>query len=77
MKYRIVSRNKYSNGDYSPYKFYYAQVEVFGTWFDCRLNPFISTFDSYDTDLKVVEKWVENRIKPKERIEDVVVKIYD
>lgn len=77
MKYRIVSRNRHLNGDCCSYEYYYAQVNVFGIWIDCHLNPFISTYNSFDTELKVVEEWVQSRIKQKEPVQQEVVKTYD
>jgi hypothetical protein len=78
MEYRIVRRNKIPHsGRTSSYDFYYAQMKIFGQWIDCRHNPFIDTYDSYDHILPTVEKWVNNQIKGELPIEEEVVKTYE
>jgi hypothetical protein len=77
MKYRIVSRNKYADGRPCHHLNYFAQMNVFGTWVDCNLNPFVNTYDSYDMELKVVEKWVNSQLIKKEPLKEEVVKTYD
>lgn len=77
MKYRIVSRNRLPDGEPCYSLYYYAQMNVLGTWVDCHLNPFVNTYDSYDLELKVVEKWVNFQFKKKDPLKEEVVKTYD
>jgi hypothetical protein len=77
MKYRIVSRNRLADGQPCYSLYYYAQMNVFGTWIDCNLNPFVDTYDSYDLELKVVERWVNSQLEKKEPLKEEVVKTYD
>lgn len=77
MKYRIVSRNRTLDGVPSYSLYYYAQMNVFGTWIDCRFNPFVDTYDYYDLELRVVENWVDSQLKKKEPLKEEVVKTYD
>jgi hypothetical protein len=77
MKYRIVSRNKHADGQPCHYLVYFAQMNVFGTWVDCHLNPFVESYNSYDMDLRVVEKRVNSQLIKKEPLKDEVVKTYD
>jgi len=77
MKYRIVSRDGLANGESSDHLWYYAQMNVFGAWIDCYLDPFVDTWGSCDTELEVVEKWVNSQLKKKEPLKEEVVKTYD
>jgi hypothetical protein len=78
MKYRIVSRNSSPwDGTYRDCPYYYAQMKVFGMWIDCRDNPFGSSYDTYDTELKVVERWVDAQIHGSQSVTQEVVKTYD
>ena len=78
MKYRIVCRNKNPWDNYcrDNYSWYYAQFEVFGVWIDCRYNPLVNPYDTFDSELEVVERWVNNKIERIPRKEEVV-KTYD
>ncbi len=79
MKYRIVSRNKnpWDNFCRTDYSYYYAQFKVFGVWIDCRYNPLVSAYDTFDPELKVVEEWVNNQISKKLPLEEKVVKTFE
>ncbi len=78
MKYRIVSRNSSPwDGSYRNYSYYYAQMNVFGIWIDCRFHPFKSVYDSFDTDLEVVDKWINRQLSDKKPVKEEVVKTYD
>ena len=76
MKYRIVKRNTNGNGDITRFDWYYAQRNIFGMWVDLRFHPFISTYDSYDVDLVVVERWLNNYINGLGPKSEEVVKTY-
>jgi hypothetical protein len=78
MKYRIVSRNSWPwGGSYRDYLYYYAQMNVFGIWIDCRFYPFKSVYDSFDTDLEVVDKWINQQLSNMKPVKEEVVKTYD
>jgi len=79
MKYRIVSRNKSPHaGNTINCTYYYAQVNVFGVWIDCRYYPFFDdVWDAYDTNFDCVERWVKRQISIKEPMKEEVVKTYD
>jgi hypothetical protein len=78
MKYRIVSRNNSPwDGTYRDSPYYYAQMKVFGMWIDCRYNPFESSYDTYDVELKTVERWVDRQIHGSQPVTEEVVKTYD
>lgn len=79
MKYRIVRRNRAPNGECIGW--YYAQMNIFGIWIDCRHQFFIDTYNSTDKYLEVVEKWVKDEIKVEDvfkcPVQQEVVKTYD
>lgn len=78
MKYRIVSRNSTPwDGCYGDYPYYYAQMNVFGIWIDCRFHPFKSVYDSFDTNLEVVDNWINQQLSNKKPVKEEVVKTYD
>lgn len=78
MEYRIVRRNKLPDtGGRSSYDYYYAQMKIFGRWIDCRYNPFIDAYGSYDINLSEVENWLDMQIKGQQPIEEEVVKTYE
>lgn len=77
MKYRIVKRNRNFLGELSTCPWYYAQRNILGVWIDIRHNPYITAYDSYDDDLVIVEKWLENHIQGKKSPTQEVVKTYD
>lgn len=68
-KYRIVKRYKNPLGETKPYPYYYAQLKLFDLfWVDYHYGWFwtyeyYEDGDSVDTDLNVVEKYVERLIK--------------
>jgi hypothetical protein len=76
MKYRIVKR---ARGSRKPW--YIAQRKIFGIWVDLRFHPFANVFDSYDMSLNVVERWMENYLKSKIKVNEPfteeVEKTYD
>jgi hypothetical protein len=78
-KYRIVKRNTNGNGDIDMFGkyWYYAQCNIFGVWVDLRHNPFAETYDSYDSDLIFVERWLNNYINGKGQKTEEVVKEYE
>lgn len=76
-KYRIVKRNTNSHGDITRFDWYYAQRNIFGVWVDLRFHPFISIYDSYDVDLMVVERWLDNYINGLGPKSEEVVKTYE
>jgi hypothetical protein len=78
MKYRIVSRNSSSwDGSYGDYPYYYAQMNVFGIWIDCRFHPFKSVYNSHDPYLETVDKWINQQLSDKKPVKEEVVKTYD
>jgi len=78
MKYRIVSRNRCPwDGNYIDYPYYYAQMNVFGIWIDCRFHPFKSIYNSHDLDLKTVDNWINQQLSDKKPVKEEVVKTYD
>ncbi len=78
MKYRIVSRNSSLwDGSYGDYPYYYAQMNVFGIWIDCRFHPFKSVYNSHDPDLEVVDNWINQQLSNKKPVKEEVVKTYD
>lgn len=79
-KYRIVSRNKTPWDSYyrADYSYYYAQSKLFNAfWIDCRYNPLVSAYDTFDTELKVVEEWVNNQLHRKLLLKEEVVKTFE
>jgi hypothetical protein len=76
-KYRIVKRNTNIVGEIYRFNWYYAQRNILGVWVDLRLHPFISTYDSYDSDLIIVERWLNNYINGKGQKTEEVVKEYE
>lgn len=74
-KYRIVSRNKRINGDYSHYPYYYAQVKFLDLiWIDCHW--FGESCDCWDTDINVVDRYVKFKLEHKGSSKEEVVKTY-
>jgi hypothetical protein len=76
-RYRIVKRNTNALGEIRKYPYYYAQRNILGVWIDLLHHPFINTFNSYDTDLSVVEEWLDDRINGKRSKTEEVVKEYE
>lgn len=78
-KYRIVKRNTNPCGEISFSTWYYAQVKVLGIWFDLHHYPLIfDTYDSYHTEYKFVEQWLESYMKKdKPKFQQEVVKTYE
>lgn len=77
MKYRIVSRNKKPSGEHSNYPWFYAQMEVFGIWVDCRFHPMKESYNSYDANAETVDMWINSQIAENEPMKEEVVKTYD
>lgn len=77
MKYRIVKRNTTIDGSISRFDWYYAQRNILGLWIDLRFHPFISTYDSYDSDFSIVERWLNNYINGQSPKSEEVVKTYE